>query len=634
MPSSVYECMFLLDTNKVSGDVPGAAKQLHAVLGSPVQAARLVAFENFNLVVTKHPGFPTQDWCQEEENVDQAAYVPALDAIVHTKSGVDESTHRSSSVALALAFAGPSQAHQVGGDATEATSPDAALPGPTQDAYDDAADGTLSGNGSYTGQTTGAVARGLDLSQGAASEVVLIAAGPDGPGAGVALQRARSTPFDRLVSAKQAWIGGLLAQAPWPATSDPTVAALARRALVTLVTDYDPRSGAIVASIATQSPYGEDWLRDGSFFNHTLDLIGLGDWVRRRDELYASLQQRADQFHPDAFAVPFGSWAMNYYADGIVGGPIPWEIDETGYGLWTLWDHFRVSGDGAYLRRVYPAVRAGADFLVSCRDPTSGLQCTASEDDHPNPTQSIVGAGPVWLGLTSAAKAADALGQTADAARWRARAAELGAAIDSHLFADGGYGGGDPVIAWPVCFRPYTDPQMASNLDAAWNGVAPSFAEPAAGRRLRGAYENKALVALAKAWKGDPARMAQVHQGLEWIAGQAATPDTHTMGEVWLERGGRIEAAVSQPHVWEQVLFYLASLEAWPPASVADVAPSCGGVVEALEARRSLPRSAPGASGTPVVLQRRLPGTGGSPLLPVAAAAAVATGLLLRRRRA
>src|SRR5947207_15046257 len=32
MPANVYECMFLLDTNKVSGDVPTAAKQLHAVL--------------------------------------------------------------------------------------------------------------------------------------------------------------------------------------------------------------------------------------------------------------------------------------------------------------------------------------------------------------------------------------------------------------------------------------------------------------------------------------------------------------------------------------------------------------------------------------------------------------------------
>jgi small subunit ribosomal protein S6 len=32
MPANVYECMFLLDTNKVAGDVPGAAKQLHGIL--------------------------------------------------------------------------------------------------------------------------------------------------------------------------------------------------------------------------------------------------------------------------------------------------------------------------------------------------------------------------------------------------------------------------------------------------------------------------------------------------------------------------------------------------------------------------------------------------------------------------
>jgi small subunit ribosomal protein S6 len=32
MPANVYECMFLLDTNKVAGDVPAAAQQLHALL--------------------------------------------------------------------------------------------------------------------------------------------------------------------------------------------------------------------------------------------------------------------------------------------------------------------------------------------------------------------------------------------------------------------------------------------------------------------------------------------------------------------------------------------------------------------------------------------------------------------------
>ena len=32
MPANVYECMFLLDTNKVAGDVATAAKQLHGIL--------------------------------------------------------------------------------------------------------------------------------------------------------------------------------------------------------------------------------------------------------------------------------------------------------------------------------------------------------------------------------------------------------------------------------------------------------------------------------------------------------------------------------------------------------------------------------------------------------------------------
>jgi small subunit ribosomal protein S6 len=32
MPAAVYECMFLLDTNKVSNDVPAAVQKLHAML--------------------------------------------------------------------------------------------------------------------------------------------------------------------------------------------------------------------------------------------------------------------------------------------------------------------------------------------------------------------------------------------------------------------------------------------------------------------------------------------------------------------------------------------------------------------------------------------------------------------------
>ena len=32
MPANVYECMFLLDANKVAGDMPAATKQIHSIL--------------------------------------------------------------------------------------------------------------------------------------------------------------------------------------------------------------------------------------------------------------------------------------------------------------------------------------------------------------------------------------------------------------------------------------------------------------------------------------------------------------------------------------------------------------------------------------------------------------------------
>ena len=32
MPANVYECMFLLDTTKIAGDLTGAVEQLHAIL--------------------------------------------------------------------------------------------------------------------------------------------------------------------------------------------------------------------------------------------------------------------------------------------------------------------------------------------------------------------------------------------------------------------------------------------------------------------------------------------------------------------------------------------------------------------------------------------------------------------------
>ncbi|WP_255196933.1 hypothetical protein [Halorarius litoreus] len=592
---------------------------------SPVAATTLLAFANVNPVVSKLSRFPVTDWCLEEANADATRYDPSLDAVVHEKVGVDDSTGEAESVAVALGFAAASAEHQVGGDAYEEAAGPTGLAGPAVDAYDDASDGTpLSGNGRVAGQSTAALARPVDPDGGTAT--VLLAAAADTGGIGETLASVRERSASELRREKADWFDDQLGDAPLPDTDD-DVRALAARALVTLVQAFDPETGTIVASIATQSPYGEDWPRDGAYFNYLLSALGKHDWVEQHNRFYARVQQGSSRAYPDP-AIPPGNWAMNYYADGVPGGPIPYEIDETGYGIWTLYDHYAVTGDEQYLRSVWPAIERAADYLVECRDPQTGLQCRAWEDDVPEPKQTVIGAGTVWKGLDAATTAAEALGKAATASRYRQRRDELAEAIDAQLYDEevGAYG---PVnagfvfseMAWPLGYRPSVGPDPAnpldhprieSNMDADWAGLATTFAEPEAGTRTTGLYESKGLVPLAKARReSGPGSLDQVRAGLRWVATHHATPDTNIMGEVWTveanEQGDReVRSIVSQPHVWEQILFYMAALEAWPPADVDFNPDSYGGVLGALRERnapdggqRGPPEAVPGNGSPP-----------------------------------
>jgi hypothetical protein len=565
-------------------DVLSRDVQITRDADSPVAAAELVAYENFNLVATTYPLFPTKDWCREGENNDAARYEPGDDALFHYKRNASEDID----VATAMAFEGDSEQHQVAGDAAEANAVitiTVPLLGTAEvrwgndtygDAYHDVSDGVLEGRDQFSGQTTGMLTKDLNLSDGSASAEVHFAAGDSRDNVSDALASARNRSFDAVRDEKRAWLRGLVADAPLPDTSKGNVTALSRRALVTLVQNYDPKSGAISASIATQSPYGGDWIRDGAYFNVVLDrVLGKHDWVRKRNLWYASLQEGPND-HMHSSEIPKGNWAMNYYGDGVAAGPIPWEIDETGYGIWTLYDHYRVTGNRTYLEQVYPAIERAANHLVDCKD-DEGRQCAASEDDHLNDTQTIVGGASVYVGLHSAVKAARALGFEDDAERWETRRDELGAAIDDHYWNEstGSYDR-SPRVLMPAFLKPFDDSRTQAHADAMWTSVEPTFRDE--GRV--GLYESKHLLGLSKAWEGNETGMRKVKRGLDWLADEHATPDTHVMGEVWLkhpnEPNGTIETSVSQPHAWEQVLFYLVALEAYPPSSAVEENVSMG----------------------------------------------------------
>lgn len=554
---------------------------------SPVKNAKIVGFENFNLVVSKNPLIPTSDWAQEIQNTDYARYVRNQDAIVHTKSGHDLSKNfKPTSVATVMGFEGSSSSHEVSGDRYLGSPlPDGAYDGLNKTK-------TLSGRDRFKGQTTGALSKKLQFSSGEAQARLIFTAADSKESALDVLQRARSLAFGYAKKQKEAWFETLTEDASIPRTQNRAIVNVSKRALSTLLLNYDPRSGGIVASIATQSPYGLDWPRDGAYFNYVLDHeLDLHEWVEKHNYWYAERQEASGS----SLLRPEGTFAMNYYTDGPVGGPIPWEIDEGGYAVWLYYDHYRATGDREYLKKIWPAMKEAAEFLrtyeASCgfwvRD-CANLQKLAFEDDNVVPSQTIIGAGTAWMAMDAASKAARTLGKQNIAAKFRDRKKELGIAINRELWdherkiwgkkllQQSSAGWLDPLMAeltWPIRFRSPSNPRMEQHIESSWDIIKGSFEQPEAGKEdarmtnavgdPMGLYETKTLLSGAMVWKNTD-KMARVERGLKWSAERWATNSTNIMGEVWMVEDGEVITTVSQPHAWEQILFYLAAVEAYP----------------------------------------------------------------------
>jgi GH15 family glucan-1,4-alpha-glucosidase len=482
---------------------------------------------------------------------------------------MDQASGKVTSVSLATGFDAPDTQHQVGGDGFDP----ATLPAQPQDPYlqIERPTHTFAGASSASGQTTGALAYSLRFDRrGIAAARILISAGrtPNEALAQLRLGRARS--FSAQLRTVQrdwrAWLDRTLL----PAGASPRINDVAKRTLITIRLAIDPDSGAIVASSDTQGPYGEDWIRDGAFINQVLDRNGYQSIVTRHNLFYAAIQTSAT--NPSALRPP-GNWAMTSYGDGIDGGPIPFEIDETGLGIWGLAahaDYLPRAQRAPYLRRVFQAIARAADFLTLCADPFSGLQCAANEDDNPTPSQSLHGAETTELGLRSALAVAATLHDTgAEVSSWRARLVRLDAAIASlydpraHAYREGdsaanaynlSYGDGGWLL-WPVRFRPYDDPTMRGEADAVRRAMDASLAGRA------GEYEAKALLALGYAWKRPtPSQSRELRRVLSYLASRLTTP-TGLFGEAWERFAGSPVPVEDMPHVWEHSLFYLAALQ-------------------------------------------------------------------------
>lgn len=535
---------------------------------SSVRRVRVISFANFNPVFSKNARAPFQDWCSEERNDEGGTFDEELQAVVYSRSGLDESTGRPSSVAMTMGFIGATEGHQLGQD-------NYATGAPGTSAYDDAQDGELTGSALAAGQSDAAIADDLDLTGTlTGSTTVMIAAAPDEEGAAQRLEAARAQSSDPFAT-KRTWWKSWLKKTVLPRNAPRAVTTLSKRSLISIRQTADP-GGLIVASIATQSPQGLDWVRNGAYINRALDLANHPEMVTRHNIEYARLQSTSVSKPIGGEATPPGNWSQNYYADGVVGGPIPYEIDETGLGIWTLWDHYRYTRSKSYLLSVYEEIQRAAQYLTDvCRDPATGLQCFASEGDNANPSQTLRGAEAVWLGLDSAARAArrkakiQSAGRDvalANARKWSDRKKELGEAIENSFFRGGcdcytrdpDVGG---TLLWPVGFVNYGSGRARGQARVNYAEVKGAFN----GKVERGGLESKALLGNAYVWAGTR-NLSKVKRGLKWVATVPTTDQTGILGEAWMvypPDGGEVTTMVSQPHVWNQAIFYLAALKTY-----------------------------------------------------------------------
>jgi MYXO-CTERM domain-containing protein len=458
-----------------------------------------------------------------------------------------------------------------------------------QDARASLLAGTLPGSPVAAAQTNGALVTQLAFdSTGVAEGSALFAFGATRARALAALSSAKAQPFAARLAASegaaQAALGG--AALPDPALGA-RVVEVATRALVNVYVARDRATGAIVASVARQPSYQLDWPRDGAFISAALDIAGLGGWVTRRHEWYAGLARkkasRGDPLLAEPFpadpdtgqqAFPAGAWEMNYFSDGAPGGPIGFEIDNTALHLWSTAVHaasLHGSDRSAFVAAVWPASRAALELLVRWRDPQTGLPAPANEDDSSALTSGLHGASAVYAALIAGERLARLAGDSGEADRCGARAADLARAIEAAYFdaasglwrvekggAAGGHGGATGWLAWParLLHGARLEAQLSADLDAALVVLR--------GQASGGSYLAKKVVPAAL-YGAETGSRAKAREAVQLLA-SIATPDTAQFGEVYLNGAAGWEARVAAPHIWEGVLFYLSAMALSSPA--------------------------------------------------------------------
>jgi len=554
-----------LDLVEPGQDVFWRHYQINHLPGSKIKNLKLIVYANFAPQVSKWAWIPLKDWCLDPASNSHLKWIESEKVFLQYKQGKDRSSKRESSVFIAFGLDSPPDSYQAGYDHN------CRIKFHPKDPYLLASGGEFTNSASASGKVSAGLSTKLVFDEKARAEASLIIAVADNKDLALKLIRqAKSRGFNQALSQTQAHWQGLLKDVPLPKTTNQRIRNMSLRSVITLLLGVCRDSGAIVASASSQPPYGEDWTRDGAYINEALLRAGFLELVRQHNLFYLKVQSQPEK---KVKFVPEGNWATNYYADGMPGFPfIWWEIDETGFAIWTLYRYFEESQDLSYLKEVYPAIKRAGNFLLEFRT-RDGMPKKAYENDYPIKTQTIRGVLSVLLGLKYAVKSARALGDEKPIPSWEKRIKKLEKLLWEKFYDPQcgrfvnlekekgrcetlGAGYNQALLLWPLELVDYSSLPAEQAGEDLWKFIEPSFQ----GKRNSGSYEPYGILSLAKLWKNDPEKTKLLEKALLWEATVPATNTGH-LGEAWIELKGKISPAEAQPQLWHQALFYLSALE-------------------------------------------------------------------------
>ena len=285
--------------------------------------------------------------------------------------------------------------------------------------------------GPWPGGVAGSFATAFQpLAPGASASVTFaVGLGRDEEAAGRAAEEALAVGWDALRAEDRERWAAWLGRSRLPARLPADVAAVSRRALVTLGQLQTTGGGVVAAPTGLSPPYRFVWPRDSTFV--ALGLLEAG---------YAAEAARAFEFL-EGVQSPDGGWEINYIPDGSAPfwdlGPSGNETDQPGVFPWGVQRVFAATGDAAWLHARWGAVRKACDYLLRQQRP-DGLIRPCRDlwelDVHGSWTFSN---GAAFAGLRAGAAIASRLGHEAAAASYQAAAGRLKEAIARDLVVGG-----------------------------------------------------------------------------------------------------------------------------------------------------------------------------------------------------